>query len=125
VFHLSVTSCGQRGNDSGVPGCRINRHLQHPRLFWTIPSAYLQGSAAAGGIALICAIGSFGGAVCPAFVGWLTVKTGSLYGALAAIGALHAAGMVTLLIWAPRGIGQGEAAGKACVAQPNKAGAVR
>jgi MFS family permease len=73
-------------------------------LFWTIPSAYLQGSAAAGGIALISAIGSFGGAVCPAFVGWLTVKTGSLYGALAAVGALHAAGMVTLLIWAPRSI---------------------
>ncbi|MGP0061107.1 MAG: MFS transporter [Beijerinckiaceae bacterium] len=73
-------------------------------LFWTIPSAYLQGSAAAGGIALISAIGSFGGAVCPAFVGWLTVKTGSLYGALAAVGALHAAGMITLLIWAPRSV---------------------
>lgn len=94
-------------------------------LFWTIPSAYLQGSAAAGGIALISAIGSFGGAVCPAFVGWLTVKTGSLYGAFAAIGVLHAAGMVTLLIWAPRGAGQGEASEEACVAQPDKAGAVR
>jgi sugar phosphate permease len=71
-------------------------------LFWTIPSAYLQGSAAAGGIALISAIGSFGGAVCPAFVGWLTVRTGSLYGAFAAIGLLHAVGMAALLLWAPR-----------------------
>ena len=75
-------------------------------LFWTIPSAYLYGSAAAGGIALISAIGSFGGAVCPAFVGWLTVTTGSLYGAFAAIGLLHAAGMITLLLFAPRDVGK-------------------
>jgi MFS family permease len=70
-------------------------------LFWTIPGAYLQGDAAAGGIALISAIGSFGGAVCPAFVGWLTVSTGSLYSALAAVGALHAAGMAVLLVYGP------------------------
>jgi hypothetical protein len=36
--------------------------------------------------------------------GWLTVKTGSLYGAIAAVGVLHAAGMIALLIWAPRGV---------------------
>lgn len=88
-------------------------------LFWTIPSAYLDGSAAAGGIALISAIGSFGGAVCPAFVGWLTVRTGSLYGALAAVGALHAVGMIALLIWAPRGAGARNNA-TAYVAQPEK-----
>lgn len=76
-------------------------------LFWTIPSAYLYGSAAAGGIALISAIGSFGGAVCPAFVGWLTMTTGSLYGAFAAIGLLHAAGMVTLLLFAPQSVRKG------------------
>jgi sugar phosphate permease len=89
-------------------------------LFWTIPSAYLQGSAAAGGIALISAIGSFGGAVCPAFVGWLTVKTGSLYSAIAAVGALHAVGMIALLIWGPRGIGRRQASGTVYVAQPRK-----
>lgn len=74
-------------------------------LFWTIPSAYLKGSSAAGGIAFISAVGAFGGAVCPAFVGWLTVQTGSLYAALALVGALHAVGMVALLLWAPRGGG--------------------
>jgi hypothetical protein len=87
-------------------------------LFWTIPSAYLEGSAAAGGIALISAIGSLGGAVCPAFVGWLTVKTGSLYGAIAAVGVLHAVGMIALLIWAPRGVGGVEASSTAFVEQP-------
>jgi sugar phosphate permease len=89
-------------------------------LFWTIPSAYLQGSAAAGGIALISAIGSFGGAVCPAFVGWLTVKTGSLYGAIVAVGVLHAVGMIALLIWGPRGIERKEVSRTAYVAQPGK-----
>ncbi len=54
----------------------------------TIPSGYLEGSAAVGGIALISAIGSLGGAVCPAFVGWVTVRTGSLYTALSAVALL-------------------------------------
>jgi len=70
-------------------------------LFWTIPSGYLEGSAAAGGIALISAIGSFGGAVCPAFVGWVTVRTGSLYTALSAVALLGAVGMVTLILSVP------------------------
>lgn len=38
-------------------------------LFWTIPSAYLSQSAAAGGLALISSIGSFGGAVSPVMIG--------------------------------------------------------
>lgn len=71
-------------------------------LFWTIPSAYLQGSAAAGGIALISAVGALGGAVCPAFVGWVKVETGSLYAGFAVIGALHAAGMLVFVLGAPR-----------------------
>lgn len=89
-------------------------------LFWTIPSAYLDGSAAAGGIGLISAIGSFGGAVCPAFVGWLTVRTGNLYGALAIVGALHAIGMIALLVWAPRGAGRAQTSQTPYVAQPEK-----
>jgi sugar phosphate permease len=66
-------------------------------LFWTIPSAYLKGPAAAGGLALISSIGSFGGAVCPAFVGWVIVKTNSIYPALAAVAVLLALGMIALL----------------------------
>lgn len=66
-------------------------------LFWTIPSRQLSGPAAAGGLAFISSAGSFGGAVCPAFVGWATVQAGSIYPALAAVGALLAAGMIALL----------------------------
>ncbi|HEX7921134.1 MAG TPA: MFS transporter [Bradyrhizobium sp.] len=71
-------------------------------LFWTIPNAMLDGSAAAGGIALISAIGSFGGAVCPALIGWMNVATGSIYAPLALVGALLAIGMLTLIVCVPR-----------------------
>ncbi|MGY4320151.1 MFS transporter [Bradyrhizobium sp. JR3.5] len=71
-------------------------------LFWTIPNAMLEGSAAAGGIALISAIGSFGGAVCPALIGWMNVATGSIYTPLALVGAVLAIGMLTLIVCVPR-----------------------
>ncbi|VIO70991.1 MFS transporter [Bradyrhizobium ivorense] len=71
-------------------------------LFWTIPNAILEGSAAAGGIALISAIGSFGGAVCPALIGWMNVVTGSIYTPLALVGAVLGVGMLTLIVGVPR-----------------------
>ncbi len=61
-------------------------------LFWTIPSAYLSRSAAAGGLALISSIGSFGGAVSPAMIGAVKMHTGSLYFGLDVIAIL-------LVIW--------------------------
>jgi MFS family permease len=70
-------------------------------LFWTIPSAYLSQSAAAGGLALISSIGSFGGAVSPAMIGAVKVHTGSLYVGLDVIAVLLAIGMVTLLLCIP------------------------
>jgi len=71
-------------------------------LFWTIPNAMLEGNAAAGGIALISAIGSFGGAVCPALIGWMNVATGSIYAPLALVGAVLGIGMLTLIVCVPR-----------------------
>jgi sugar phosphate permease len=70
-------------------------------LFWTIPASVLEGSAAAGGIALISSIGTSGGAFSPPFVGWLKERTGSLYVGLSAIAVLLAVGMVLLLVSVP------------------------
>lgn len=70
-------------------------------LFWTIPSAYLSQSAAAGGLALISSIGAFGGAVSPAMIGAVKVHTGSLYIGLAFIAILLAIGMLALLVCIP------------------------
>ena len=61
-------------------------------VFWAIPSQYLQGEAAAGGIALINSIGLLGGFLSPSIIGWIKETNGSLSGGLYAISALLVAG---------------------------------
>jgi sugar phosphate permease len=70
-------------------------------IFWTIPTAYLQGDAAAGGIAFITAVGAIGGAMSPSIVGLLKTHTGSLYMGLSAIAVLLVVGMLALLWFVP------------------------
>jgi ACS family tartrate transporter-like MFS transporter len=50
--------------------------------FWPMPSMFLTGAAAAGGIALINSIGNLGGYVGPFIVGWIKDSTGSFQMAL-------------------------------------------
>ena len=45
--------------------------------FWPLPSVFLTGTAAAGGIALVNSIGNLGGYVGPFIVGWIKDSTGS------------------------------------------------
>jgi ACS family tartrate transporter-like MFS transporter len=63
-------------------------------LFWAIPTRFLTGAAAAGGLAFINSIGAIGGFVGPFAMGWLKDATGSfttgLIG-LACLGAVSAA----------------------------------
>ena len=44
--------------------------------FWTLPTGFLTGVAAAGGIALINSIGNLGGFVGPYAIGWIKDATG-------------------------------------------------
>ncbi|MDP4026252.1 MFS transporter [Methylobacterium sp. NEAU 140] len=46
-------------------------------LFWGVPCAFLAGSSAAAGIAMINSIGNLAGFVSPYMVGWLNVLTGN------------------------------------------------
>jgi cyanate permease len=65
--------------------------------FWTLPTRLLTGSAAAGGIALINALGSLGGFAGPALMGWIRDATGRFDDALAAVAAvLVVAGLAVL-----------------------------
>jgi MFS transporter, ACS family, tartrate transporter len=50
--------------------------------FWPLPSTFLSGTAAAGGIALINSIGNLGGYVGPFVVGWIKDSTNSFETAL-------------------------------------------
>jgi ACS family tartrate transporter-like MFS transporter len=56
-------------------------------IFWTIPARFLTGVAAAGGLAFINSVGTLGGFVGPAVVGWLKDMTGSFSAGLAGMGA--------------------------------------
>jgi sugar phosphate permease len=67
-------------------------------VFWSIPTAYLTGTAAAGGIALINSLGLLGGFVSPSLIGWLKDATGTLQSGLLAMALLLFAGSVSILL---------------------------
>jgi D-galactonate transporter len=67
-------------------------------IFWSIPTAYLGGVAAAAGIALINSFGNLSGFVGPSLMGWIKSATGSLdSGVYMLAGCLLAGGLLTLL----------------------------
>lgn len=64
-------------------------------VFWTLPTAFLSGAAAAGGIAIINSIGNLAGFAGPFAMGWIKDATGSFNGGLLAIAG---AALVALII---------------------------
>ncbi|MER5392531.1 MFS transporter [Saccharopolyspora sp. NPDC002686] len=69
-------------------------------VFWAMPSQYLKGTAAAGGIALINSIGLLGGFVSPTLIGFVKDATGSTVVGLLSMVALLLIG--SLAIYANR-----------------------
>jgi sugar phosphate permease len=70
-------------------------------LFWAMPTAYLSGPAAAGGIALINSLGLIGGFVSPFVIGWIKTATGSVNNGLYFMTGLLVLGGIVLLIGVP------------------------
>jgi ACS family tartrate transporter-like MFS transporter len=68
-------------------------------VFWTLPTAFLSGAAAAAGIAVINSIGNLAGFAGPFAMGWIKDHTGSYTGGLLLLAALGilAMGIVLLL----------------------------
>jgi MFS family permease len=67
--------------------------------FWTLPTGFLTGSAAAGGIALINSIGNLGGFVGPYIIGWIKDATGeTTLGLMVLAAGPIMAGVVTFLM---------------------------
>jgi ACS family tartrate transporter-like MFS transporter len=67
--------------------------------FWSLPTAFLSGTAAAAGIALINSVGNLGGFVGPYAVGYLSDATGTTYSGLLFLAALIlVAGLLALLV---------------------------
>jgi ACS family tartrate transporter-like MFS transporter len=66
-------------------------------IFWTIPTRFLAGVGAAGGLAFINSIGTLGGFAGPYMMGFLKDQTGTFEAGLLAMAALLA--VTTLLAW--------------------------
>ena len=67
--------------------------------FWALPTRFLTGAAAAGGIALINSLGNLAGFVGPYVTGWLTDLTGNPKAGLWVVGTfMIAAGIVAILL---------------------------
>jgi ACS family tartrate transporter-like MFS transporter len=65
--------------------------------FWTLPTAFLHGTAAAAGIALINSVGNIGGFVGPYVLGWAKEATGSFAGGILVLaGGLASAAVLAL-----------------------------
>ncbi|HWB51976.1 MAG TPA: MFS transporter [Stellaceae bacterium] len=67
--------------------------------FWSIPSMWLTGSAAAAGIAWINSVGNLGGFFGPTLVGWAKNLTGSFAGGLYALAICALVSAVVSLLW--------------------------
>jgi len=74
--------------------------------FWALPSNFLTGSAAAGGIALVNALGNLSGFVAPYVTGWLRDLTGTQRTGLWVVGACMVAGAVLAVALGARPNGQ-------------------
>ena len=73
--------------------------------FWALPTAFLTGRAAAGGVALVNSVGNIGGFVGPTLVGYVRDATGGFAAGLWLLaGGLLAGAAITL--WLPREAGR-------------------
>ncbi|MBB2897043.1 MFS transporter [Pseudomonas sp. AS2.8] len=70
-------------------------------LFWGLPGAFLQGAAAAAGIAIINSFGNLGGFAGPYLLGLLTTLFGSAQGGLMLLGGCLL-GCAALMLWVTR-----------------------
>jgi ACS family tartrate transporter-like MFS transporter len=66
--------------------------------FYSLPGEFLTGFAAASGIALISSVANLGGFAGPYAIGWISQKTGSLYGGLAVAGVSVLASAALMLL---------------------------
>ena len=65
--------------------------------FWAMPTAFLRGTAAAGGIAIVNSIGNLGGFVGPYLVGWIREYSGGFAAGLLTLAAILVVGAAIAL----------------------------
>ena len=76
-------------------------HYSAVTVFWSVPSIYLSEKAAAGGIAIVTAMGSVAAALSPVMLGWIQKHTGRLSSGLQISAAIISISAIVLLIGVP------------------------
>ena len=78
--------------------------------FWSMPTMFLTGAAAASGIAWINSLGNLGGFFGPSMVGWARELSGSYAGGLYALAACAVISSLISLFWLriPRAVAANE-----------------
>ena len=71
-------------------------------LFWSLPTAFLQGTAAAAGIAAINSVGNLAGFVSPYMIGALKDMTGSTSAGMYALAGVLVLGCIAVLRTPPQ-----------------------
>ena len=79
-------------------------HYSGLSVFWSVPSVYLSDRAAAGGIAMVTALGSIAAALTPALLGWIKTHTGALSLGLQVSAGIIVLGGVVLLVGIPAAV---------------------
>jgi sugar phosphate permease len=72
--------------------------LSFAGVFWTIPSGFLSGASAAGGLAAISAVGILGGFLSPWFIGYLKDVTGDFRWGMGIVGCIAIVAALALYI---------------------------
>lgn len=67
-------------------------------VFWTLPTSFLSGAAAAGGIAIVNSIGNLSGFAGPYLMGFIRDRTGSFNGGLLCLAAFGLIAMLIVLV---------------------------
>ena len=93
-------------------------------IFWTFPTAYLGGAAAAGGIALINSLGALGGFVAPNMKNWAEAAFASKAAGLYLLTGTTLLGVVLILCIGLLGL-RGRVEGTAAATKPTPTGAAR
>jgi nitrate/nitrite transporter NarK len=76
--------------------------LTAPPLFWSLPTAYLRGAAAAAGIAIINSFGNLAGFVSPFLVGWIKDLTGSTNAGMYLVSVFVFLGACLVIVGTPK-----------------------
>jgi len=93
-------------------------------IFWTFPTAYLGGAAAAGGIALINSLGALGGFVAPNMKNWAETAFASKAAGLYMLSGTTLLGVILILCIGLLGL-RGRVEGTAAATKPIPTGAAR